>query len=155
MDLDRAQIKAQLMQERKQERIIGGKLAYVLMCDLCGKLHPTDLHESLISRGKARGDDALEHLVLVEKCNLNLLCNPCNVNRAEMEVHRRRLILLNLDRYSLPLMALWVGSLPITAESVKLEYINLLEDIWKEAWPVMRRLVQGRQRELGPIKPLF
>jgi hypothetical protein len=156
MDLDRAQIKAQLMQERKQMRLIGGKLAYVLMCDVCGKLGPTDLHESLISRGRARGDDELERLVLLGKCNLNLLCNHCNVKRAEMEKHRRRLVLLNLDRYGLEAMTAWVRGLPITAESIRMEYVNLLEDVWKEAGPVQRHLVNGRQRDLtGTMKPLL
>src|SRR5579859_3446588 len=132
MDIDRAALKAEIILERKVMRLVNGRLAAVNLCDLCGCLNPTDLHECLISRGRARGNPELEQAILHSKYNVSLLCNPCNVRRAEVVVFRRFLISKNIDRYGLAPMTGWVKSLPFAAESQREEYLNLLEDLARE-----------------------
>ena len=135
MDVGRVALKAQLLQERKVMRMWHGQMAYLNVCDLCGKANPTDLHECLISRGRALGNAGLAQAVLVCKYNLSLTCNRCNVQLAEIERYRRLLIGKNLDRYGLAPVRAWLCELLFTSESQRQEYVRLVEDIARENRP--------------------
>ena len=143
MDADRAALKAEIIQERKVTRLLNGKLVVVNLCDLCACLNPTDLHECLISRGRARGNPELEHATLHSKYNVSLLCNPCNLQRAEIVKCRRLLISKNIDRYGYQPMCAWVYSLPFAAEAQRDEYLLLLDELTYEMKP-------GRWAEIEP-----
>lgn len=141
MDLERAALKAHLLEERKVRRLWQGKLTYLCQCELCGRPFPTDLHESLVSRRPTQLNDALQQAILTSPCNLNLLCNRCNVQLAEMVRWRRHLVGRNIMRYGVvmqiaghcrydaqPLID-WLNSLPMTSVT---EYIELVKDVQRE-----------------------
>jgi hypothetical protein len=127
MDLARAEVKAQLLLERQQLRRWHGQMIYLCQCELCGRAYPTDLHESIISRGNVRGADALQAHILICKFNLNLLCNkPCNVDLAEVEMFRRFLISKNIARYGEDPILAWIESLPLKEPG---PYLCLVRDV--------------------------
>jgi hypothetical protein len=130
MDLARAEVKAALLLERQQLRRWHGQMIYLCQCDICGAAYPTDLHESIITRGNCRGDEELQGLILTCKFNLHLLCNtPCNTKLAEVEMFKRFLIARNIDRYGAEPILAWIRSLPLKAPG---DYLNLVASVAEE-----------------------
>jgi len=130
MDQERALLKAQLASRHKVWRMVCGQPGYVVVCDLCGRLNPTDLHENIVTRGDSQGNAALQKIVLASPCNLHLLCNFCNTRLAMVVACSRWLLSLNLYRYGLPHITAWLERLPLAQP--RGPYLNTVGEVYRE-----------------------
>ena len=127
MEPGRAELKASLYHRRKVWRQVGGAPRLETVCDLCGRLHPTDLHENLVTRGDSRGNSALQKIILESEVNLHLLCNPCNIRLAMIVECRNWLLSLNLYRYGLTATLDWLRGLPFAQD--RTPYLALAQSV--------------------------
>jgi hypothetical protein len=123
MTAERAKMKAWLVATRFNY-IRGG-----VVCDLCGELGGSDLHEHWISRAQAQGNPDLEAAILVSPYNASILCNDCNLHRAETEEGRKLLRKKSIERYGKAEILDWIGHLPFRAPKVKLQFYLEVENL--------------------------
>lgn len=147
MTLDRIRVKQLIINTRKV--VVRGQ--YMLLCDLCGRPNPTDLHEVLIERDDANGNAAVLKLVTEAPENLQLLCNTCNIGAAKENKHRDYLIgrqIVRFGRKMLIHMDTW-GAIGKTPKQIDITVVNVGEEVlskWieglgmKDPNPYLRRI---------------
>jgi hypothetical protein len=127
MTVARATLKQHLILTRKSV------LDLVPRCELCGTARASDMHEVWISRGQAQGNDALMTAILECEYNVVLLCNPCNLRRAETAMGRAFLRNKLMYLYGADVILTWVISLPFqnasTRDQFRLEVAEIRDRI--------------------------
>jgi len=82
------------------------------------------MHEHWISRAQAQGNPELMEAILESEYNVSLLCNDCNLNRAESEEGRKLLRRKSLERYGGLAILDWMNKLPFKTEAVQRQFVQ-------------------------------
>ena len=138
MTTTRSDLKQKLFLKRKSP------LHQTMRCELCGAQAATDLHEVWISRRQAQGNDELTQAILECEYNLALLCNPCNLRRAETALGRAFLRQKLIYQYGAGPIQDWIAKLPFRVESTRQEFLA-------EIQTVARRIAE-HEAELAEMK---